>query len=57
MDFTGHEGWLIGYVLDHANNSTDLAILNARDFMGPAQATVTIPQRIPPGFHGNFIAM
>jgi carotenoid cleavage dioxygenase len=51
------EGWLIGYVLDHANNSTDLAILNARDFMGPAQATVTIPQRIPPGFHGNFIAM
>ena len=51
------EGWLIGYVLDHANNSTDLVILNARDFTGRAQATITIPQRIPPGFHGNFIAM
>ena len=51
------EGWLIGYVLDHANNSTDLVILNARDFTGRARATITIPQRIPPGFHGNFIAM
>lgn len=51
------EGWLIGYVLDHASNATDLVILNARDFTGPAQATITIPQRIPPGFHGNFIAM
>ena len=51
------EGWLIGYVLDHASDSTDLVILKARDFTGPAQATITIPQRIPPGFHGNFIAM
>ena len=51
------EGWLIGYVLDHAGSSTDLVILNARDFTGPAQATITIPQRIPPGFHGNFIPM
>jgi len=51
------EGWLIGYVLDRASNATDLVILNARDFTGPAQARITIPHAIPPGFHGNFIAM
>ena len=28
---------------------------NARNFAGPAQATITIPQRIPPGFHGNWL--
>jgi carotenoid cleavage dioxygenase-like enzyme len=51
------EGWLVGYVLDINTDTTDLVILNARNFTGPAQATITIPQRIPPGFHGNFIAM
>jgi len=51
------EGWLIGYVLDLNTDTTDLVILNARDFTGPAQAVITIPQRIPPGFHGNFIPM
>jgi carotenoid cleavage dioxygenase len=51
------EGWLIGYVLDQAKETSDLVILNAREFEGPPQAIVTIPQRIPPGFHGNFIRM
>lgn len=51
------EGWLIGYVLNANNDTTDLVILNARNFDGPAQATITIPQRIPPGFHGNFIPL
>jgi carotenoid cleavage dioxygenase-like enzyme len=51
------EGWLVGYVLDINTDTTDLVILNARNFTGAPQATITIPQRIPPGFHGNFIAM
>jgi len=50
------DGWLIGYVIDTDSQTTDLVILNAQDFEGPAQANVTIPHRIPPGFHGNWIA-
>ncbi|MEZ5939296.1 MAG: carotenoid oxygenase family protein [Hyphomonadaceae bacterium] len=46
----------MGFCNDTRNDTTELVILNARDFTGPAQASVHIPQRIPPGFHGNFIA-
>lgn len=49
-------GWLMGYVINPAANETELVILNADDFSGEAQAVITIPQRIPPGFHGNWIA-
>ncbi|HEY7800956.1 MAG TPA: carotenoid oxygenase family protein [Hyphomonadaceae bacterium] len=49
------EGWLMGYVVDRQNDTTDFVILDAQDFTGKPQATVTIPHRIPPGFHGNFI--
>jgi carotenoid cleavage dioxygenase len=49
------EGWLMGYVIDRRNDTTDLVILDAQDFTGMPRATVTIPHRIPPGFHGNFI--
>ena len=50
------EGWLMGLVLDAAAEQTDLVILDAADFAGPPVATVHVPQRIPPGFHGNWIA-
>ncbi len=51
------EGWLIGYVIDTGTNTTDLVILDAQAFSGPPVATITIPHRIPPGFHGNWIAL
>lgn len=51
------DGWLIGFVVDTGTQTTDLVILDARNFTGVAQATVTIPVQIPPGFHGNFIPM
>ena len=50
------DGWLMGYVVDTDSDTTDLIILNANDFDGPAQAIITIPHRIPAGFHGNWIA-
>ena len=50
------DGWLMGLVVNMADESTDLVILNAADFTGPAQAVVTIPHRVPPGFHGNWVA-
>lgn len=49
------DGWLMGYVTDPAADETRLVILRADDFCGEPQAVITIPQRIPPGFHGNWI--
>jgi carotenoid cleavage dioxygenase len=49
------EGWLIGLVVDMAHETTELAILDARDFDGSPVASVRIPHRVPPGFHGNWL--
>lgn len=49
------EGYLIGLVIDLPAETTDLAILDARDFAGPPVATVRLPHRVPPGFHGNWL--
>ena len=50
------DGWLMGLVIDTGTDTTDLVILDARDITAPAVATVHLPHRIPPGFHGNWIA-
>jgi carotenoid cleavage dioxygenase len=51
------EGWLVGFVIDTEKKTTDFVILDARNFTGAPQATITIPVQIPPGFHGNFVAL
>jgi carotenoid cleavage dioxygenase len=38
------------------SQTTDLVIIDAAAFEGPPQANITIPHRIPPGFHGNWVA-
>lgn len=50
------EGWLVGLVVDMNDNATDLAIIDARDFTAAPVASIRIPHRVPPGFHGNWIA-
>ncbi len=50
------DGWLMGYVIDAANDTTDLVILDAADMSAPPVAAIHIPHRIPPGFHGNWLA-
>lgn len=50
----GH-GWLIGLVVDMGNATTDLVILDARNFGGAPVAMIHLPHRVPPGFHGNWI--
>ena len=47
------DGWLIGYVIDRATRTTDLAILDAETLADVAR--VYIPHVIPPGFHGNWM--
>ena len=50
------EGWLIGLVIDMALQTTDLVILDARCFEREPVASIRIPHRVPPGFHGNWVA-
>ena len=49
------DGWMIGYVIDAANETTDLVILDAADIAKPPVASVHLPHRVPPGFHGNWL--
>jgi len=50
------EGWLIGLVIDLPHDTTDLVIIDAMNFEHEAIASIRIPHRVPPGFHGNWIA-
>lgn len=50
------DGWLIGLVVDLPAERTELHILDARDFGGAPAAVIHVPHRIPPGFHGNWVA-
>ena len=49
-------GWYLGYVYDPARNGSDLVILDASDFSGKPVARIKLPQRVPYGFHGNWIS-
>ena len=49
------DGWLIGFVVDMNSETTDLVILDAHRFADAPVATIHLPHRVPPGFHGNFI--
>jgi len=49
-------GWYLGYVYDPERNGSDLVIIDASDFTGPPVARISLPQRVPYGFHGNWIA-
>lgn len=49
------DGWVLTYVYDATRDSSDFVVLNAQDFAGPPQARVALPQRVPFGFHGNWI--
>ncbi len=49
------EGWVVTYVYDAARDGSDFVVLNAQDFTAPPVARVALPQRVPFGFHGNWI--
>jgi carotenoid cleavage dioxygenase len=55
-DDTGEdEGWLLSVVYDEGRDASDLVVLDATDISGSPVATVTLPQRVPFGFHGSWI--
>jgi carotenoid cleavage dioxygenase-like enzyme len=50
------EGWIMTYVYDEARDTSDFVVLDATAFEAPPVATVPLPQRVPVGFHGSWIA-
>ena len=50
------DGYVLALVYDHARNASDFYILDARDIAGEPVAVVHIPNRVPYGFHGNWVA-
>ena len=48
-------GCYLTYVYDPDRDGSELVILDASDFGGAPVATVHLPQRVPYGFHGNWI--
>jgi carotenoid cleavage dioxygenase-like enzyme len=49
------EGWIMAYVYDKTTNKSDVVILHAQDFSASPVATIHLPQRVPFGFHGNWV--
>src|ERR1700694_1661733 len=48
-------GWYLGYIYDPDRDGSDLVIIDASDFAGKPVARIKLPQRVPYGFHGNWI--
>jgi len=49
------EGWLLTYVHNAATDRSDLVVLDAGNVAAAPVATVHLPQRVPAGFHGNWL--
>jgi carotenoid cleavage oxygenase len=54
-DAAEDDGWLLSLVYDATTDRSDLVVLHAQDFTGDPVATVHLPQRVPFGFHGNWV--
>ena len=49
------EGYLLSLVYDQETDKSDLIILNAQEVSSGPLAKVHLPQRVPFGFHGDWI--
>ena len=55
-DATGEDdGWLVTYVHDATSGTSELVVVDTRDFRAPPVARVLLPVRVPYGFHGTWI--
>jgi carotenoid cleavage dioxygenase len=50
------EGYLLSYVFDAATERSALWVLDASNLAKPPLARVVLPQRVPNGFHGSWLA-
>jgi carotenoid cleavage dioxygenase-like enzyme len=49
------DGWLLVHATDVDTMTTDLVVLDAHDITAGPVAKVHLPQRVPAGFHGNWM--
>ncbi|WP_280441535.1 carotenoid oxygenase family protein [Nocardia brasiliensis] len=49
------EGWLLSLVTGIGTAPSQLVVLDATDFSGPPVARITLPTRVPYGFHASWI--
>ena len=49
------DGWILTVVHDAAADRSDVVVLDALDFVRGEVARVHLPQRVPHGFHGNWV--
>ena len=50
------DGYVITYLYDKATQSSSFVVLDAHDMSAEPLAIVPLPQRVPFGFHGSWIA-
>ncbi|NJM19501.1 MAG: 9-cis-epoxycarotenoid dioxygenase [Richelia sp. SM1_7_0] len=50
------EGWVMTFVYDSAEDTSELVIVDAQDMTSEPVARVLIPQRVPYGFHGDWVS-
>ncbi len=50
------DGWLVTLVHDVPREKAELVVLDAQDFARGEVARVLLPQRVPFGFHGNWVS-
>lgn len=48
--------WILTVVYDAATDTSELCILDAGDITGAEVARISLPQRVPFGFHGNWVS-
>ncbi len=48
-------GWILTVVYDATTDSSELHVLDAEDITAAAVAQISLPQRVPFGFHGNWV--
>ena len=49
------DGWLLTYVIDRRDRSTEAVVLDARNVGASPVARMKIPRRVPFGFHGSWL--
>lgn len=54
-DAAEDDGWVMSVVYDAADDKSQLVLLNGQDFAGEPACTIQLPNRVPYGFHGNWV--
>lgn len=49
------DGWVLGYVYQPESDTSEIVILDAREFDQGPVARIHLPVRVPAGFHGNWV--